>query len=194
MVKEIAYGYCHCGCGEKTKPSDRSNKNIGRIKGVPINFIHGHNARIRKLKDVRHSEGYVLRLIHGHPYSDSKGYVSRSRLVAEKALGKHISTKHDIHHVNEIRDDDSSKNLVVCENRSYHKILHRRQKALDACGNAGWRKCSVCKIYDDPENLYTENGRCYHNKCVNEYNQKQKLKRLKKEGNNYVKKHYAVTA
>ena len=40
------YGYCHCGCGEKTALAMTSNARIGRVKGEPNRFISGHNARV----------------------------------------------------------------------------------------------------------------------------------------------------
>lgn len=40
---EIAYGYCHCGCGEKTNLVTVSCKKRGVKKGEPSKFISGHN-------------------------------------------------------------------------------------------------------------------------------------------------------
>lgn len=42
---EIPYGYCHCGCGQKTKIVEETNRAKGWIKGEPKRFINGHNAR-----------------------------------------------------------------------------------------------------------------------------------------------------
>lgn len=42
---EIPYGYCHCGCGQKTPVSTYSYAKEGRIKGQPIRFVRGHNNR-----------------------------------------------------------------------------------------------------------------------------------------------------
>lgn len=44
---EIPYGYCHCGCGNKTKLSDVNNAPRGLIKGQPYKFIRGHATKIR---------------------------------------------------------------------------------------------------------------------------------------------------
>lgn len=40
VEKIIPYGYCHCGCGDKTNPS-------GRRLGIPSKYIRGHHGRIR---------------------------------------------------------------------------------------------------------------------------------------------------
>lgn len=42
-TNEIPYGYCHCGCGQKTQIAPYSRKECGWIIGQPIKFIHGHN-------------------------------------------------------------------------------------------------------------------------------------------------------
>jgi len=42
-TNEIPYGYCHCGCGQKTRIAPYSRKECGWIIGQPIKFIRGHN-------------------------------------------------------------------------------------------------------------------------------------------------------
>lgn len=39
----IAYGYCHCGCGEKTGICKMTDNKRDRKKGFPAKFISGHN-------------------------------------------------------------------------------------------------------------------------------------------------------
>ena len=41
-TKEIPYGYCHCGCGQKTSISKVSNKKYGYVRGEPVRFIQNH--------------------------------------------------------------------------------------------------------------------------------------------------------
>lgn len=43
----IAYGYCHCGCGEKTDISPRTRGARGNVKGQPLFYVNGHNAKTR---------------------------------------------------------------------------------------------------------------------------------------------------
>lgn len=49
------------------------------------------------------------------------------------------------------RHNNAPCNLVLCQDTKYHRLLHQRQRSLDACGHATWRKCVVCKKYDPPE-------------------------------------------
>ena len=41
-TQEIPYGYCHCGCGEKTRLSPRNHTKRGYVKGEPYKYIAGH--------------------------------------------------------------------------------------------------------------------------------------------------------
>lgn len=43
--EEIPYGYCHCGCGQKTPIATRNFKQRNVVKGQPIAYILGHNQR-----------------------------------------------------------------------------------------------------------------------------------------------------
>lgn len=40
---EIPYGYCQCGCGEKTRIATRNCSATGRVKGRPMRYVHGHS-------------------------------------------------------------------------------------------------------------------------------------------------------
>ncbi len=44
----IAYGYCHCGCGEKTQIIKKHSPAQNRVKGEPSKYLHGHNGNLRK--------------------------------------------------------------------------------------------------------------------------------------------------
>lgn len=49
-TQEIPYGYCHCGCGQKTVIAKETRANRGTIKGTPVHFCKGHTNR-RPVKD-----------------------------------------------------------------------------------------------------------------------------------------------
>lgn len=87
--------------------------------------------------------------------------------VAERALGKSLPKGVQIHHVDEDRSNNAPDNLVICEDAAYHQLLHRRRRALKACGHADWRKCHICQQYDHPEHLrfYPSSGLVRHIEC-----------------------------
>lgn len=39
---EIPYGYCHCGCGQRTNPAKQTLKKTGTVKGEPQKWKRGH--------------------------------------------------------------------------------------------------------------------------------------------------------
>ena len=45
-TQDIPYGYCQCGCGQKTTIAKRNEYRRGHVKGEPLRFVHGHNPRL----------------------------------------------------------------------------------------------------------------------------------------------------
>ena len=45
LPTEIPYGYCHCGCGQLAPIAAQSDTARGYVKGKPLRYIAGHNAR-----------------------------------------------------------------------------------------------------------------------------------------------------
>jgi hypothetical protein len=121
--------------------------------------------------------GYIKILLSGHPRTDTKGYVYEHILVAEKSLGKYLPSGAEIHHINEIKDDNRPENLIICQNRSYHWLIHQRQRAFKASGDPNKRKCSICKKYDSQGNLFQCGTWFFHKSCKN-----------KKARDNYIPK------
>jgi hypothetical protein len=38
----IPYGYCHCGCGQKTNIATHTQRRSGAVKGQPNRYLYGH--------------------------------------------------------------------------------------------------------------------------------------------------------
>ena len=120
--------------------------------------------------------GYVYIWAPDHPRASvARGYVAEHILVAEKALGRPLPPKAVVHHVDQDRANNANRNLVVCQNATYHALLHSRQRALRACGNPKWLRCKLCGKYGDPETEMggIRNGRgriaAFHLRCRKRY-------------------------
>ena len=163
---------CECGCGQEVSLAKRSDKRRNLIKGEPLRFVKGHwNRRERQHQWngglTCDGQGYVYILMPEHRRADKNGYVRRAILIAEQVLGKPLPTGSEVHHFNEIKGDDENNNLIICENKQYHHLLHQRARALQACNHASWRKCPYCKQYDDPVNMIqpTSKNQMIHRQC-----------------------------
>ena len=160
---DTLYGYCHCGCGQRTSiaPYNRSARNW--IKGAPVRFLPHHDLRLHEVGPRNGSwKGGIYQDKRGytHVYQGVKRYTYYHILLGEHALGHALPKNAVVHHY-------LSFGLVICPNQRYHLLLHRRMRALDACGNAAWRKCQICKQWDEPKKLYVspDNWTIYHREC-----------------------------
>lgn len=141
-------------------------------------FCNMHYKRWKKYGDP--GEARRRRAENGEGYVDPDGYrrisingrqVPEHIHVVEQAIGRKLHPGEVVHHVNGDRADNRPENLVLCPNQGYHMLLHQRQRALEACGNADWRKCTYCGEYDDPRNVYVNpcNGGVFHHECLNRH-------------------------
>lgn len=163
--ENIPYGYCHCGCGGKTRISTTSSTEKGWVRGEPRRFINGHNKG--HYNGGKNTGGNYIRILcKGHPRADGHGYVHEQILVVEKAIGKYLPEGSEIHHVDGNRHNNAPSNLVLCQDRAYHMMLHQRQRAYEASGHANWRKCHICKEYDTPDKLYVKGSMAAHRSCM----------------------------
>jgi len=98
-------------------------------------------------------------------------------LVASTALGRPLPSGVEVHHVDGDKWNNRGSNLVVCQDKAYHRLLERRTRALQACGNANWRRCRFCGEWAPVEDLYVSpNGRCvHHRQCDAAYARDRKL-------------------
>lgn len=113
--------------------------------------------------------GYVLLRNPDHLRAHNNGYVYEHILIAEAAFGKPLPRGAQIHHVNGSESDNRPCNLIICQDHAYHMRLHRRKRALDACGDPDWRRCKYCKGWDRPENLYITTKEVRHRRCHASY-------------------------
>lgn len=41
----VPFGFCHCGCGRKTNLANKTDSASGRVKGMPMRYLRGHQGR-----------------------------------------------------------------------------------------------------------------------------------------------------
>lgn len=68
--------------------------------------------------------GYKYLKISNHPNGGKQGYVAEHRLVMEKHLGRNLTRKEVVHHMNGIKTDNRLENLVLCESAGKHIFDH----------------------------------------------------------------------
>lgn len=92
--------------------------------------------------------------------------------VAEFVLGHALPKGAQVHHVNGDKTDNRTCNLVICQDAAYHSLLHRRERALLACGNANAERCGYCGGYNDQDDMSIvghARRKVYHRRCQNAY-------------------------
>jgi hypothetical protein len=135
-----AAGFCECGCGARAPIATQGERKRGFVKGRPLRFLSGHGQRRAEVKNLyRH-----VRIL-GHPRA-KRGDVYVHVAIAERAIGKVLPRGVEIHHVDGNGKNNAHRNLVVCPDKAYHKLLHVRQRILAVGGNPNTQKlCGRCR-------------------------------------------------
>lgn len=74
--------------------------------------------------------GYVIILNPEHPNADSGGYIREHRLVMEEKIGRVLTKKEIVHHINGEREDNRPENLELFSNQSEHMTHYFEEKKL----------------------------------------------------------------
>lgn len=156
---------CACGCG-RTPPIAKKNRyDLGHVKGLPVRCLPGHSGRGDghganwKGGRIVLKGGYVGVRAPDHPRAHN-GYVREHILIVERAMGKQLRADAPVHHVDEVKSNNANENLVACNDKAYHQLLHQRMRALAACGDANALSCMICTSYDRQSDMMV--GRSYH--------------------------------
>jgi hypothetical protein len=114
----------------------------------------------------------------GETVLDSGGYLrvaGNAKLhvsIVTAALGHPLGRRHSVHHVDGNKLNNENVNLVVCQDESYHQLLHYRARALRASGHADWRRCKYCDCWSAPSEMYVHPRKAkhtWHRECRNQW-------------------------
>jgi endogenous inhibitor of DNA gyrase (YacG/DUF329 family) len=72
--------------------------------------------------------GYTM-VIRDVPTKFGTRYIAEQRKIAERAMGRPLTSDEFVHHVNGDKTDNRNCNLLICD-RSYHSWLHKQMSYL----------------------------------------------------------------
>ena len=133
--------------------------------------------RYGRLENIRRPTGSGSINKSGHVMQRVNGaMVYEHILVAERALGRQLPVGAQVHHVDLNPSNNSPSNLVICPSDAYHKLIHKRLRALLACGDPGARKCYICKKWNGAD-LRVRGKVSFHSACIQKQDRDRYAKR-----------------
>lgn len=143
------------GCGAVVRARGLCNKHWQRWSNhgdpLTIKIRPSRTGSIRK-------DGYIV-------FNEVGGAKLAHVKIAERIIGKSLPKGCIVHHMDCDPRNNDPGNLLICPSQAYHLLIHSRTRAFNACGNADWKFCRVCKKYDVPENLRKRNNGAVHLIC-----------------------------
>ena len=120
------------------KLSEKTKKKIGLAhKGKKLSEEHKKKNSLAKRGKKnpnwsggrhKHPSGYIYVHEPNHPHCNCYGYVREHRLAMEKKLGRYLTKKEVVHHINGKKDDNRIENLKLFSNNDDHWHYHYHEK------------------------------------------------------------------
>jgi len=73
-------------------------------------------------------EGYVMVWSPDHPNRSNRGWQFHHRVVVEQSIGRFLTRKECIHHINGVKDDNRIENLQIVSPTDHNVITQRELK------------------------------------------------------------------
>ncbi len=74
--------------------------------------------------------GYILKKTTGHPFCNVSGYVYEHRLMVEEVLGRFLTKKEVVHHIDGNKQNNSLQNLILFSSHSLHIKWERNSEVI----------------------------------------------------------------
>lgn len=82
-------------------------------------------------KKLRRQSGeYIKYYYPNHPNSDKQGYILEHRLTMEHYLGRYLTSKEIVHHIDGDKHNNKITNLAICRYNGEHSNIHNRMNLL----------------------------------------------------------------
>lgn len=141
---EVPFGYCKCGCGEKTPIAQHTHTKYGRIKGQPCDYLRGHARKTLPKRGTHNTELLCTSCKKTLPVSDFSMYKDNTY----RQECKHCNTKR-VREWNRNRCSQEKKNERLLRKYGitldqYNTMLESQNNRCDICGTDLQNVTRVC--------------------------------------------------
>lgn len=110
--------------------SDETVRKYLRFYGIPVRSrAAGFRLAMDKKPKIEsiyiEKKGYHWKVQRNHPYCNSHGCVALHRLIIENTIGRYLTKKEVVHHIDGNPHNNNLDNLLLCSD-SKHVSLHRK--------------------------------------------------------------------
>lgn len=147
----VAYGTCHCACGEKTTIASQTQRTLGHVRGEPVRFVKGHAGRnaVHQLTEINETARTAMcAFCKGKVTIKSRGPAGRDGQPRWRCT-RTLVIQHRLSKINEL------KQTAFC--RGCDEVVPITRNAQRAKGSSGTGWICGVKRKDDAFDYREEN-------------------------------------
>jgi len=134
--------FCCAPCFYKYRVIETYNKKKKTCKICGSPFVPKHPkapglfcsykcSGLARKKDIIMRSRYRYIFLPNHPHATKQGYFAEHRYIVEKAIGRYLSPKEIIHHINHNKTDNSIDNLMILPSPGKHVMVFHPPNRLN---------------------------------------------------------------